>query len=116
MITAHHLVVVVIRNTAPPPHLEGLGKKNANEKGKTNAKMNVNNKTKNINIKTHAEEEAAVLMTLDPLEDIGMVTIGVNVIIKTPLRLEVEMTDSRDISMIKVITIINEDTSIVGAG
>jgi hypothetical protein len=26
------------------------------------------------------------------------------------------MTDSRDISMIKVITIINEDTSIVGAG
>ena len=78
MITAHHLVVVVIHNTVPP-HLE--------------------------------------VMTPDPLEDIGMVVmIGIDVIIKTHLRLEVETTDSRDISMIKVITVINEDTNIVGEG
>jgi hypothetical protein len=51
MITAHHLVVVVIRNTVPP-HLEGLGKNNTNDKGKANAKTNANNKTKNIKIKT----------------------------------------------------------------
>ena len=77
MITAHHLVLVVVHNTVPP-HLE--------------------------------------VMTPDPLEDIGVVTIGINVIIKMPLHLEVKMTDSRNINMIKVITIINEDTSIVGAG
>ena len=52
MITAHHLVVVVIRNMEPPPHLEGLGKNNTNNKGKANAKTNANNKTKNIKIKT----------------------------------------------------------------
>ena len=78
MITAHHLVVVVIHNTVPP-HLE-------------------------------------VITPDPPLEDVGMVMIGINVIIKTHLRLEVEMTDSRDISMIKVITVINDDTNMVGEG
>ena len=78
MITAHHLVVVVVHSTVPP-HLE--------------------------------------VITTDPLEDIGMVImIGINVIVKTHLRLEVEMTVSRDISMIKVITVINEDTNMVGEG
>jgi hypothetical protein len=68
MTTAHHLVVVVSRKTAPP-HLE--------------------------------------VMITDPPEDIG---------VKTRRHLEVEMTDSREIKNIRVTTVVNKDTRIVGAG
>ena len=47
------------------------------------------------------------VMITDTTEDMG---------IKTRRHLEVEMTDSREINNIKVITVIDKDTRIVGAG
>jgi hypothetical protein len=48
------------------------------------------------------------MITDPPAEDIG--------INKTRSLLEVEMTDSHDINNIKVVTVINKDMRIVGAG